>query len=73
MEKRSLYSNGSDPIGRSDRRGTRGDADGPGVRLKLMKIMKHGPERALVAEVAWVEIAKKGDFTYRSSLDGGVS
>jgi hypothetical protein len=62
MEKRSLYSNGSDPIGRSDRRGTRGDADGPGVRLKLMKIMKHGPERALVAEVAWVEIAKKGDL-----------
>ena len=24
--------------------------------------MKDGPERALVAEVAWVEIAKKGDL-----------
>ena len=62
MEKRSLYSNGSDPIGLSYRPGIGGDADGPGVWLKLMKIMKHGPERALVAKIAWVEIAKKGDL-----------
>jgi hypothetical protein len=62
MEKRSLYSDRSDPIGRGDRRRIRGDADGPGVRLKPMKIIKHGSERALVAEVAWVEIAKKGDL-----------
>jgi hypothetical protein len=62
MEKRSLYSNRSNPIDRGDRRGIRGDADGPGVRLKSMKIMKHGSERALVAEVTWVEIAKKSDL-----------
>jgi hypothetical protein len=64
VEERFLYADGFDPVGSSCGRRTGCYADRLCVRLKPVKVEEHRLERALITEIAGVEMAEKGNFSY---------